>query len=119
MVTCAPIVVERLGKINLIHVLGELDISNCSELTAAIDAAGTSNEGAIVIAFVECTYVDTSGLAALVAAHRKYGPRLHVVVQNESKIRRMFEATGLDRALLIHPDFRQAIAEASHPLVHG
>ena len=119
MTTIAPIVVERLGPMSLSHVLGELDIGNCSELAGAIERAGEANTGPIIVAFVECTYVDTSGLTTLVEAHRSYGRRLHVVVTPESKIRRMFRATGLDRSLSMHDDFRVALAEASHPLAYG
>ena len=112
MLTCAPVLVETLGKLTLLHVMGELDISNYMELSEAIaDAAGRSS-GPLIVGFVECTYVDTSGLTALVGAHRKYGKRLRVVVPPDSKVRRIFEATGLHRALLVHDDFRAGIADA-------
>ncbi len=62
-----------------------------------------------MVAFVECTYVDTSGITALVSAHRKFGKRLHVIVPHDSKIRKIFEVTGLHRTLLVHDDFRAAI----------
>lgn len=111
----APVLVERLGKLTLMHVMGELDITNYLELGEAVDAAAGRGPDPLIIGFVECTYIDTSGLTALVIAHRKYGRRLHFVVPSESKVRRIFEATGLHRALLVHGDFRAAIADASAP----
>ncbi|MGH7684807.1 MAG: STAS domain-containing protein, partial [Vulcanimicrobiaceae bacterium] len=113
MLTCAPVFVETLGKLTILHVMGELDISNYMELSEALDDAAGRSSGALIVGFVECTYIDTSGLTALVGGHRKYGKRLHVVVPHDSKVRRIFEATGLHRALLVHDDFRIAIADAT------
>lgn len=113
MLTCAPVLVETLGKLTLLHVMGELDIANYMELSEAIDDAAERSTGPLIVGFVECTYIDTSGLTALVGAHRKHGRRLHVVVPQDSKVRRIFEATGLHRALLVHDDFRAAIADAT------
>ena len=118
MISCAPFVVESLGKLNLVHVIGELDIGNYAQFAEALTALAREKAGPIVVGFVECTYIDTSGLTALVQAHRALGRRLHVVVPPISNVRRMFEATGLHRALLVHNDFRVALAEASHPLVN-
>ena len=106
----APFLVEKLGRLNLVHVLGELDIGNYAEVSDAIERIADDGDDPIIIAFVECTYIDTSGLTVLVQAHRKYGNRLRVVVPPDSKIRRIFEVTGLHRALLLHDDFRVAIA---------
>src|SRR5579872_478745 len=114
--TFAPIMVEPLGKLTLVHVLGELDITNYRELSEAIERAGEGSRDPILVAFVECTYIDTSGITALVGAHRKFGKRLHVIVPHHSKIRKMFETTGLHRALLVHDDFRAAIEDATSQL---
>ena len=112
----SPVVVESLGKLTLVHVIGELDITNYMELGDAIAMATERSSGPLIVGFVECSYIDTSGLTALVTAHRKYGNKLHVVVPEGSKVRRIFEATGLHRALLVHADFRTAIADANAQL---
>jgi len=113
MLTFAPVLVETLGKLTLLHVMGELNVTNYRELSDAIDDAAARSSGALIVGFVECTYVDTSALTALVSAHRNYGKRLHVVVPPNSKVRPIFEATGLHRALFVHDDFRTAIADAT------
>jgi anti-anti-sigma factor len=114
--TFAPVVVEPLGRLTLVHVLGELDISNYHGFSDALERAADGSLDPILVALVECTYIDTSGLTALVGAHRKFGKRLHVVVPPNSKIRKIFEATGLHRALLLHDEFRAAIKDASSQL---
>ena len=114
--TFAPVMVEQLGRLTLVHVLGELDISNYHELSEAIARAADRSSDPILISFLECTYIDTSGITAVVGAHRKFGKRLHVIVPHFSKIRRIFEATGLVRALLVHDDFRAAIEDANSQL---
>jgi len=114
MMTSAPFLVESLGRLKLLHVFGELDMTNYIEFADAMDhAAGDDAEAPLIVGFVECTYVDTSVLTALVNAHRKHARRLHVVVPRDSNVRRIFEATGLHRVLLVHDDFRAAIADAS------
>ena len=45
MLTCAPVLVETLGKLTLLHVMGELDISNYMELSEAIDDAAWRASG--------------------------------------------------------------------------
>lgn len=114
--TFAPVLVESLGRLTLVHVIGELDITNYVEFSEALERAASTNDGPLLVAFVECTYVDTSGLTALVAAHRKYGKRLHVISPLDSKTRRIFEATGLHRALLVHDNFRTGIDDATAQL---
>ena len=111
--TFAPVTVEPLGRLTLVHVLGELDITNYHELSEALERTGEGSSDPILVAFVECTYMDTSGITALVSAHRKFGKRLHVIVPHDSKIRKLFEATGLHLALLVHDDFRAAIEDAT------
>jgi anti-anti-sigma factor len=112
----ASIMVEPLGRLTLVHVLGELDISNYRGLSEAIERAGEGSSDPILVAFGECAYIDTSGINALVSAHRNIGKRLHVIVPHDSKIRKIFEATGLRRALLVHDDFRAAIQDATSQL---
>jgi len=114
--TFAPVLVEPLGKLTLVHVMGELDIMNYRELGEALERAAEGSSDPVLVGFVECTYVDTSGITALVSAHRKMGKRLHVIVPPDSKIRKVFEATGLHLALLVHDDFRAAIEDASAQL---
>jgi anti-anti-sigma factor len=114
--TFAPVLVESLGRLKLVHAFGELDISNSMELSDAIDRAAASSSDPILVSFVECAYIDTSSLTVLVNAHRKYGKRLHVIVPFSSPVRRIVEVTGLHRALTVHEDFRSAIEDASSQL---
>ncbi len=109
----APFMVEPLGRLTLVHVLGELNITNSSELSQVLDRASEGSSNPILVAFGECTYIDTSGITALVGANRKLGERLHVIVPHNSKIRKIFEVTGLHRTLLVHDDFRAAIEDAT------
>lgn len=109
----APFLVERLGRFTLLHIIGELDIGNYLEFSDALERAGRTSSGPVIVAFLECTYVDTSGLTALVRGHRAFGRRLHVVVAPDSQVHRLFEITGLHRVLQLHKDFRVALAEAS------
>lgn len=112
----APVIVEPFGRLTLVHILGELDISNYHEFSDALERAAEGSSDPILVALVECTYIDTSGITALVGAQRKFGKRLHVIVPPNSKIRKIFEATGLNRALLFHDEFRAAIEDATAQL---
>ncbi|MBV8424926.1 MAG: hypothetical protein JO349_07025, partial [Candidatus Eremiobacteraeota bacterium] len=43
--TFAPILVESLGKLTLVHVIGELDITNYVEFSSAIERAAETSPG--------------------------------------------------------------------------
>ncbi|GAC1400221.1 MAG: hypothetical protein NVS2B8_09090 [Vulcanimicrobiaceae bacterium] len=84
--------IEARRSANVVYIRGDIDISNSAIVQEAIDAAGTSER--IVVSLDACTYLDSSGLAVLYRARRKFGDRLWIVLDPKSQTHRLFEITG-------------------------
>ena len=89
--------------IQLISVEGELDLSSSSELKRRVESALRDGRNSIVIDLSDVTHMDSTGLAALIAAHQlteAHRGRLALVITSES-VRRTVEVRGLDRLFTI------------------
>jgi anti-sigma B factor antagonist len=89
----------------LVMLAGELDTSNVAQLYEEL--AGLIREGVrhIAIDLAELQFVDSTGLSALVAAHKRaeaLGGELILPSPNRD-IRRLFEVTGIDTFFSIRP----------------
>ena len=79
---------------------GELDVSRALLLEQELRAAEARDPEAIVIDLSELDFVDSSGLARLMAARRRAdrcGWRL-LVIQGGEPVRRLLQLSALDRA---------------------
>jgi anti-sigma B factor antagonist len=86
-----------------IPVSGEIDIATVPDLIRRLDAAIDGQPGErIEVDFGRVTFVDSSGLGALVAAQRRARANGgDVSVTNlKPNLRTVFELTGLDKVLL-------------------
>jgi anti-sigma B factor antagonist len=77
---------------------GEIDASNTSALTGPVlSCAGELDDTLVVIDLTDVTFIDSSGLAALLECHAALTARgIALEVRNTpARIRRLFEVTGL------------------------
>src|SRR5690348_7042495 len=86
---------DDLGEPALIRVFGEIDIASAPEFEKAIQSASMRGVP-FSIDLSACTYIDSSGLAALARAARRGNPITEVLVPKESKIVRVLEVTGMN-----------------------
>jgi anti-anti-sigma factor len=89
--------------IQLISVGGELDLSSSSELKRRVESALREGRNSVVIDLSDVTHMDSTGLAALIAAHQMTAERrgrLALVITSEA-VRRTVEVRGLDRLFTI------------------
>jgi len=80
----------------VIEVAGELDLAVADQLKSAIDAVGSGPE-AVVIDLQHCEFIDSSGLAVILAAHNRFeesGRRL-VACAPTHQVERILSITGL------------------------
>jgi anti-anti-sigma factor len=99
-------------SVELIVVSGELDISNSAELRRRVEQALEGPRDCIVLDLHGLTYMDSSGIAALIYAHQVTsagGGGMAVVVASPS-VRRTLEVRGLDGLLTMASSRREAIA---------
>jgi anti-anti-sigma factor len=109
-----PAVFEAEGVdeyIQVVAVIGELDLSNSSALVREVETAVRSGRNCVVIDLSGVTHMDSTGLAALIEAHHLTHARrgrLALVTGSES-VRRTIEVRGLDRLFVIKPSRDDAL----------
>ncbi len=92
-----------------VAVIGELDLAVADRLSAVLDrAAGEVQQ--ILIALDRCEFIDSTGIAVVVRAHREAserGGRL-AVYGPSAQVRRVLEVTGLTQNGLVFETAEQA-----------
>jgi anti-anti-sigma factor len=102
---------HELGPIRLLHVEsirahelvvlsleGELDIAGLEDLTVHVEAAATQPVAHVVIDLRALSFIDGTGVRAIVSAATLIGERV-VVYPGPARVQRVFELTGSLRAL--------------------
>jgi len=102
---------EARPKCYLVTVSGEVDAHSAGDLRTAVEA-GMGPEVRVVADLSAVTFLDSTGLGVFVTALKRVqeqGGSLDLVV-NSPRVLRVFELTGLDSMLTIHPDLATALA---------
>ncbi len=94
----------------LVEVEGELGLADADQLQRALDDEAAGSAG-ILVGLQGCDFIDSTALAVLVAAHRRFaenGRRL-VLCEPTAQVRRVLEVTGLDARGLIYDSVEEAL----------
>jgi anti-anti-sigma factor len=90
--------VRRDKEMSVLRVIGEVDISNAAELSAALEAAAPNGHPTLVVDLTETTYLDSAGVQLLFMVSERLRARrqgVRLLVPKESPIRAVLELTGL------------------------
>jgi anti-sigma B factor antagonist len=94
--------VTRASEAQTIVLTGEADLLGASNIEAALkDAASAGEPELIVIDLRNLTFIDSSGLQALITGHelcRAHGHEMRIIPGPEN-VQRLFELTGMDETL--------------------
>lgn len=84
-----------------IALIGEADLAGVPEIEAAFEEIRAKQPGLTVLDLRSLTFIDSSGLHALVKAHQQHLARGHEleIVPPPEEVHRIFELTGLDETL--------------------
>jgi anti-sigma B factor antagonist len=91
-------------------VYGELDMVSSPRLHEALSEVINAKASAILVDMANVTFIDSSGLGALVVAHRhlaEAGSELRLVAVPE-RLANIFQITGLSERFRIFPDMHSA-----------
>jgi anti-anti-sigma factor len=88
----------REGDRQLVVLAGTLDVANYHELEAVLDGAEASDAQLIVIDLRKLDFADSSGVRAIVMAHRRWGSRL-AIVKAKPDVQRVFDVQGMAQVL--------------------
>lgn len=104
---------ESLGEITVVGVDGELTVTNRGELKARVLERLEDGDRRFLFDFTETSYIDSSGLGALVSLSKKIrekGGKLRIAALNDD-LRMLFELTKLDTLFQISDDRAAALGE--------
>jgi len=108
--TICLVTVEDHGECAVLGVTGEVDVATSPLLRDALLDPQLDATGLLVVDMEAVTFLDSTGLSALVAGHKRFdraGGALHIVVDHPH-VMRVLEVTGLHEALSIFPDVETA-----------
>jgi anti-sigma B factor antagonist/stage II sporulation protein AA (anti-sigma F factor antagonist) len=84
--------------VTVLEVSGEVDLETADQLRDAGINALSPYAGTLRIDLAGVTFIDSTGLAALVQIRNHAGAAHHVVIQNaRPNVQRILEITGLDK----------------------
>jgi anti-sigma B factor antagonist len=111
-----PLAVKRTSRdgVELLLVEGELDIATAPRLISALNSAVQEVLHSLVVDLSDCGFMDSTGLALLINAHRRLARRSKgfAVVCPPGPLRRVFEVTDMVDTLHVCPDRESARAAA-------
>ena len=111
----ARIEARRTGPAHVVHVTGEVDLSNAQELTDAVARDVPDDVTLVVLDLTGTTYVDSATIATLFRLSSRLRERrqeLRLVVPPDSPIRAVLELTRLSHVI---PIDEQPYAVPSEP----
>jgi anti-sigma B factor antagonist len=107
--------VELVSGVPVVAAPEEIDITNAPELRSALLAAAADRPGTLVVDMTRTRFCDSSGLHALLAAHKRAqaeGGELLLVMPNAAVLR-VFAVTGIDCMIPNFTSLEDALAQ--HP----
>ncbi|MGZ6674271.1 MAG: STAS domain-containing protein [Solirubrobacteraceae bacterium] len=105
---------ETLAGVVVAHVEGEVDMSNASDLGAAITARVSSDARGLVLDLDDVAYVDSAGIHVFFELRERLtrrGQQIRVALAADSTIATSLEYAGVQRTLGAATTVRDAIAD--------
>jgi anti-anti-sigma factor len=96
----------RIGHRVVLALSGELDLATAPALQASLDEAVESGGADLWIDLSDVTFMDSTGLRALLATRRqlRVNSTSLAIICPEGPVRRVFTVAGLDDEFSIHTD---------------
>jgi len=93
--------VEVVQGVPVVAAPEEIDITNAEVLRSALSTAAASGHGTLVVDMTRTQFCDSSGLHALIAAHKRAGAegREVLLVIRGTAVLRVFALTGMDKVI--------------------
>src|SRR5215212_367853 len=105
--------VDHHGSVVVVHVDGEVDLSNAASVTEQLIAATSNTSTALVLDLSSTAYLDSSGVRLIFELAQRLRNRrqqLRLVVPDDSNIKRVLLLTEVERAVPMSSSVDAAIA---------
>jgi anti-anti-sigma factor len=106
--------VEMVGGVPVVTAPEEIDITNAEALRSALLKAAANRNRTLVVDMPRTRFCDSSGLHALIAAHKRAGAegREVLLVIPGTAVLRVFALTAMDRVIPSFTSLAEALAQA-------
>ena len=91
---------EGIDQDEVLHVVGEVDMSTAPAFEAALKSAATFGKP-VIVDFTECTYLDSSGLSVLVRTIKRYAVPFSALVSKGSNVARVMDIVDFSQFMPI------------------
>jgi anti-sigma B factor antagonist/stage II sporulation protein AA (anti-sigma F factor antagonist) len=111
-VTIAHLDIDTVDGALVVHVHGEIDLSNADDIRRQVTEAVPHDARGVVLDLADTTYLDSSGIRLLFdLAQRLQSRRQHLslVVTDHALVRRVIVLTKLDDAVPLHDSVDAAL----------
>jgi anti-sigma B factor antagonist len=111
--------VEVVEGVPVVVAPGEIDITNAEALRSALLRAAVNGHGTLVVDMTCTRFCDSSGMHALIAAHKRAqaeGREVLLVIPSTTVLR-VFALTGIDHVIPNFTSLAEALAQTG-PRVH-
>lgn len=111
------VVVEEVGGWSVVRVHGDVDVAGAPHLREHLLRAVADGHLHVILDLDDVHFIDSTGIGVVIGLlkrTRSLGGDLRLVSTQEM-LARVFEITGLDRALPIEPSVDAALAAAGPP----
>jgi anti-anti-sigma factor len=106
------VAIEQLdGGIPVVSVSGEVDLATAPALERTLRDAAEAQTRDVIVDLTCCSFLDSRGLTALLAARERLGnsDRSLGLVLSNPNVLKIFQITGFDQIFEIHPSLGAAI----------
>lgn len=107
------VALERTEPVVVVSVAGEVDAATVGELDGLFETAITEHSAHVVLDATGITFIDSTGISALVAGMRRLNRsrrRLALVCASSGPVGRALQVTGLDHTFEVHEATDDAVA---------
>ena len=106
------VAIDRTEPVVVLTATGEMDAATVTRLDMAIDETLADHEGHVVLDAQEVTFIDSTGITALVSGLRRLNRsrrRLALAFPAGGSLSRALEVTGLDHTFECHASVDAAV----------
>ena len=103
---------ERQGDTLIAKTDGRVDGANAREFQTALESAIDSNDGAVLLDMEQLSYISSAGLRVILLMAKVLQGRnaKFAICSLSASIREVFEISGFDKIISIHPSQAEALA---------
>jgi len=105
---------EQREGTQLVRVQGEIDLDTAERFAAAIETPER-----IIVDFAECRYMDSTGLAVLLAKRKAVGLPFPLVMERKSFFRKLLRVAGVDKMFSIYETLDDALTAERSRILEG